>query len=44
MEAVYAAVQREADATKDFGLRELGIFAALTLGIGVILTLVGALQ
>lgn len=44
MESVYTAVQQEADATKDFGIRDFGILAVLTVGIGLVLTLIGALQ
>jgi hypothetical protein len=38
---VYSLVQREADMTKGFGLPELTTLVALTVGVGVLLTLVG---
>lgn len=42
MQSVYSAVQREADAAKDFGLRELASIAAATIGVGALLTVIGA--
>lgn len=44
IEAVYKTVQDEADATRQFNGRDLGILAVLTIGIGLVLTLIGALQ
>lgn len=44
MEAVYTEVQHEADATRQFSFKDLGILGVLTLGVGLVLTLIGALQ
>lgn len=41
MEPVYLTVQHEADETNDFGLRELAGILLVTLGIGLILTIIG---
>lgn len=42
-ELVYSTVQQEADATRDFGIRELTRISAVTLGIGLLLVLIGVL-
>ena len=42
LQLVYSVVQQEADATKDFGLRELTGILVVTVGIGLLLTLIGA--
>lgn len=42
VELIFSAVQQEADATKDFGLREFVGILAITVGIGLLLTLIGA--
>ena len=41
LELVYSTVQQEADATHGFGMRELARISAVTLGIGLLLVLIG---
>ncbi len=41
LELVYSTVQREADATRGFGMRELTRISVVTLGIGLLLVLIG---